>query len=69
MITLNLPLNIEQAISQQARQSGLSVEHYLIQQISALANTPNDVAQFVQGKRLESFPADTVQFQQAMRDE
>lgn len=68
MITLDLPPKIEQAIIQQAQQAGLSVENYLFQHISALAK-PVSVAQFVQGKQLESFNGDPVTIQRAMRDE
>lgn len=36
MITLNLPPQLEQAIGQQAKAAGLSIENYLFQYLSAL---------------------------------
>nr|UOP05333.1 oligoendopeptidase F [Conchiformibius kuhniae] len=59
MITLDLPLNVERAVITQAQQAGMSLEHYLLQHISTLVQPPS-VAQFVQGKRLESFGNDPV---------
>lgn len=70
MITLDLPPQIEQAVNTRAQQAGVSLEHYLLQYISALVQqTPASVAQFVQGKHLESFGGDPVALQRAMRDE
>jgi|GEM_PF-5723290 hypothetical protein len=68
MITLDLPPKIEQAIYQQAVQAGLSVECYLQERIQSWVQ-PLDVAQFVQGKSLNSFTGDPVALQQEMRDE
>ena len=67
MITLNLPPKIEQAVHHQATKMGVSVERYLLDCIQSVVQS--DVAQFVQGKRLDSFDGDPVAWQQAMRDE
>ncbi|EIC14252.1 oligoendopeptidase F [Kingella kingae] len=69
MIILDLTPKIEWLLTQQAQQSGLSVEHYLINYISALANQSSSVAEFMQGKRLDSFSSDPVAWQKAVIDE
>ncbi|QIP47680.1 Uncharacterised protein [Kingella kingae] len=69
MITLDLTPKIEWLLTQQAQQSCLSVEHYLINYISALANQSSSVAEFMQGKRLDSFSSDPVAWQKAVIDE
>ena len=67
MITLNLPPKIEQAVHHRASQMGVSVERYLLDCIQSVVQS--DVAQFVQGKQLDSFNGDPVAWQRAMRDE
>ncbi|MDK4534919.1 oligoendopeptidase F [Kingella kingae] len=57
------------AINATGATSGLSVEHYLINYISALANQSSSVAEFMQGKRLDSFSSDPVAWQKAVLDE
>ncbi len=67
MITLHLPPKTEQAVLYQAAQMGVSVEAYLLEKIQICVQP--DVAQFVQGKRLDSFDGDPVAWQQAVRNE
>ena len=67
MITLNLPPKIEQAVHHRANQMGVSVERYLLDCIQSVVQSA--VAQFVQGKQLNSFDGDPVAWQRAMRDE
>lgn len=71
MITLDLPPKVEQVVSQQAHQAGVSLEHYLLQKIIELTEQPShsDVLQFLKGKHLESFGHDPLVLQKSMRDE
>ena len=65
---IDLPPQVEINLNAKAELAGVSIEHYIADHLTALAQTPS-VADLVKGKQLDSFVGDPVAIQRALRDE